>query len=156
MKRVFSVLLALALVLSLSGCVSERKYYDDIEKARKDSQSAGYEHGYENGLRGAYDGIDMLDYDCSKAYNNGYDDGYEDGHETGMWDGAEAGYGDAYDDGYQDGFAAGSGLDDSVYVIAGDKTFHQRWCSHVGYRYIIVSIDEAMDAGFEPCSNCNL
>lgn len=155
-KRVFSVLLTLAFVLSLSGCSDSEQHNKELELAREEGRNEGYEQGYERGLGDAFDIIDIENYDRSAAYDSGYDDGYIEGYQTGVRDNGEDAYDDGYVDGYDDGFITGANIEDPVYIVADDTTFHQYWCSHVGDRYSIVSKDEAISAGYTQCSNCQL
>ena len=149
MKRVFSVLLALAFVLSLSGCVSRDTYKTDIIETAESSYERGFEEGYDEGY---YFGAD--DY-----YEVGHDEGFEEGHakglETGQAIGEDDGYRVGYAEGYDEGYADALNIEDQVYVTFSGEKYHRSGCSYLNSSCIVISRDDAIARGYTPCSRCN-
>ena len=103
MKRVLSILSALLLILSFSGCGYSEK---DLSAAKDAAYSAGYSEAeaahkldYENGYSAAED-------EHKNDYDNGYQDGYNAAEKELYESRYDDGYSDDYGEGYQDGAAS--------------------------------------------------
>lgn len=140
MKRVFSVLLALAFVLSLSGCVSRDTYKTDIIETAESSYERGFEEGYDEGY---YFGAD--DY-----YEIGYDEGYEKGEDVGY----KKGRGDGYSEGYASGHADGQNVTSPVYITLDSNKYHNYGCQYLNSWPIVISRLQAFYYNYTACSVC--
>lgn len=107
----------------------------------------------------------------SDGYNEGYDMGYEQGSEIGQNVGASVGYEDGYDEGYTAGYNDaidyanewinnhyGDGKDEyysqTVYVTDTGDCYHEEWCSYLESKHP-VTLQQAINQGYRPCSYCN-
>ena len=123
--------LALLLLLLLAGCHSDR----DVHLAYDKGYSEGYAEGYEAGHEG---GID-----------EGYESGYGDGYKAGKDEAASRSNGPAFGDpGTVDGYIGNK----KSYV------FHLPTCLSLPAtqnQVIFDTREEAIEAGYRPCRNCN-
>ena len=105
----------------------------------------------------------------SNAYTQGYDDGYDVGYEDGYSEGEVEGYDDAnWDLGENDlsGYipnksthlttdTAPSG---TVWTTPAGEKYHEGWCRYISGRNDLIyylSANDAINAGFSPCSVCH-
>jgi hypothetical protein len=172
-KRITSLLLALLLTVSVSGCYSD----DDIAAIRSEAHNEGYSAGYEEGHSEGYD----EGYD--KGYDDGYDDGHDDGYEAGEASGQRNGAGQLVRIGeatvkpsFQTAETASSDGGDSpmpkptstptptpeatpititVYITRTGEKYHRNGCQYLRQSQISISLSSAKAQGYTPCSKCN-
>lgn len=111
------------------------------------------------------------------GYEQGYIDGHVEGNKAGYNDGYNFGYNDGHTDGYEQGITAigGKGFtgDDwspdivfgeypageydateTVYITDTGSKYHQYGCQYLTGSCHAMALDEAVDAGYTPCSRC--
>lgn len=166
MKRMFSIMFATALILSVGGCAGQDQaaLYQKWESEHKDAWiQEGYENGYDEGNASGYE----------EGYQVGRQDGYNLGYEDGELDGLKNGQDQGYQDGYASGLAVGSvkvsepkpqepaavtadtsePVAQMVYITKTGSKYHRDGCSYLKSR-IEISLEDAKARGYEPCSRC--
>lgn len=119
------------------------------EKKSQERYSEGYDIGYSDGE------------------TDGYEAGHYSGYEEGFAEGEEEGYGFGYESGYKDGQAYyGYGenygtyyyhsdtTSQTVYRTASGSKYHNFGCQYLSQSCSKVSLEYALENGFEPCSKC--
>lgn len=99
----------------------------------------------------------------SMLYKEGVNNGFYLGREQGYADGNESGYAEGYEIGFQDGEEQGydAGIIKNraaqfVYITPTGDKYHTMRCQYVNTdnRTIKLTLDQAVDAGYTPCSEC--
>lgn len=180
-KRLFVLLLAILLSLSLCGCYTDVQI-DKIKQEMYDNGvSDGFDEGKEVGRQEGYDEGHDIGYDS--GYATGYHNGYMDGDEDGYTAGYKVGYDDArqakstsstsssYDSEYNfDVFGHDPYEDESsnsqyiyeentnysytVYITETGSKYHSWGCQYLSKSCYAISMDEALSMGYSPCSRC--
>lgn len=179
MKRLTALLLALLMVLTLTGCYSEAEYYQAIEEAKDAATEKAKTEWYEIGLKeGRSEGKE-------EGLIEGYENGYDVGHDIGYHDGYQTGRDEGYNTGYAAGKEAGKSNsgnssggggsgggtggssgggggnytndddDITVYVTKTGEKYHYSWCGYLHSSKIAKTLSSAKAAGYTPCSRCN-
>lgn len=77
-----------------------------------------------------------------EQYEEGYQYGYQIGHKDGVSDTKSN-----YSKGNQSGV--------TVYVTKSGSKYHEKGCSYLGDDSIPISVKDAYESGYTPCSKCN-
>lgn len=132
-KRLGVIFLAIFMTISLSACIYTE---EDLEEA----EQSGYNDGY------------------SVGYDEGYDEGYEIGYDEGYNENDSAQYTEF--DSYTSGevLTTDTAPEGTVWTTPHGEKYHEGWCQYVSGRYDLTyfnSADDAMSAGYAPCSVCH-
>lgn len=100
--------------------------------------------------------MEELEYEASRAYDNGYEAGRDFGYDEGAYAGYDAGYKEGYSDGYS------VNLEEHVFfrtgaciVTTSGSKYHHWGCYHIdGSRYYIYNVELAESYGYDPCADC--
>lgn len=128
-RRALPFLATAIVVLFFSSTYYNGKFKNDLESARSEGYSTGYNEGQQTGHDAGYTEGHDAGYDegytaghtdgyaeaSDTSYDSGYSDGYDDGqsagyntgHDAGYAEGVEAGSSEGYDKGYNEGYAEG-------------------------------------------------
>ena len=152
-----------ALKTSISALSLEN---DCLKEDVKEEYSKGYEQGKADGYRsGESDGYDKGKSDGyedgkNEGYNNGYSKGFEDGKSSVIIPFTDVGatqeivtrsapVQETVPEPVQEPTA------ETVYVTKSGKKYHRDGCSYLKSSKIPKSKDDAIAAGYTPCSRCN-
>lgn len=129
-----------------------------------------YQFGYDEGKKSGYDtGFNDGHTDGHTAgYDEGLRSGKASGHAEGYQEGYNDGKSDGYDSGYQDGknisrysSTSASGetvtltLSRTVYVTDTGSKYHRSGCSYLNRSKHPISLTDAQNQGYSPCSRCD-
>lgn len=134
-----------------SSVFSEPEYYFlDYE----DGYSDGYSEGYAAGQIAGYEEGFQKGKDSGKyaAYNDGYTSGYS----AGKADAAKttsSSYLATYTGG-SSGSGSSQSVERTVYITNTGSKYHRSGCQHLRKSCISISLSDAKDRGYSPCSKC--
>lgn len=141
MKRIGIVILSMLMAISLTACTIYTE--EDVDDARQSGYDDGYDEGYEIG------------------YDEGYDVGYDEGHSEAEYDNGEndlSGYLGPYPGTSNNYLTTDTAPTGTVWVTPHGEKYHEGWCQYVSGRHDLTyfnSADDAMNAGYSPCSVCH-
>ena len=130
--RHMKIFATVIIVIVVAATIGGFKAYD---QGHLDGYSVGYDEGYEIG------------------YDEGYDIGYDEGYSEAEYDNGENDLGTSNNYLTTDTAPAGT-----VWVTPHGEKYHESWCQYISGRYDLTyfnDADEAMSAGYSPCSVCH-
>ncbi len=126
-------------------------------------------------------GIIFSAYLVNNKIQTTYDEAYEIGHESGFNEGYDTGYNVGYNSGHSDGFFEGLFTDTTtqettstdsalnsysyeeeatdkqsitVYITKTGSKYHKDGCQYLSQSKIPITLQDAIDQGYTPCSKC--
>lgn len=119
-------------IVSVFFLIAGSYYFDDVAEEN-------YNEGYTDGQDNKQDAVD-------DAYSDGYDEGYNDGYDDGYY------Y--AYDEMSYNTETYSQDYSQIVYITNTGNKYHNWGCQYLSESCIKVTLEYALENGFEACSKC--
>lgn len=146
-----SILLIAALCLCCASYFDTSKYDNGYDSGYAEGKSVGYSDGYSDGYITGWDECEEEYNSKSETYNSDENNLYSEDYNT--EDGSSA-YGGGYSTEYEDNSHSEDYSTETVYVTDTGEKYHRYGCHYLRASCNAISLSDAQNQGYTPCSYC--